>query len=92
MKTNPILPINSNLEEKTNAFLYKCHFCKETIDGYNISNHFEKFHKFKSPEHICEFCETDEVGFSNKNELLKHIQRDHHDLEENPNQQKSNAK
>ena len=93
METNQILPINSNFEEKTNGFMYKCHFCKETIDGYNISNHFEKFHKFPSPEHICEFCETDKVvGFQTKNDLLKHIQSDHNLIEENPNQSEVKVK
>ena len=78
MKANQILPINSNLEENTNGFFYKCHFCKETIESYTISYHFENFHQFTSPEYHCEFCETDyDIKFQTKNDLLKHIHLDH---------------
>ena len=52
--------------------MYRCHFCNLNIERYDIENHFDKFHKFRSPspEHVCRFSE-DEV-FNSKNDLLKH--------------------
>ena len=53
--------------------MYRCHFCNLNIERYDIENHFDKFHKFRSPsppEHVCGFCE-DQV-FNSKNDLLKH--------------------
>ena len=52
-----------------NETLYKCYFCKEIIDRYNIEEHFKTIHMFKSSDHICEFC--DEI-FDTQNDLIKH--------------------
>ena len=52
-----------------NESLYKCYFCKENVDRYNIEEHFKTIHKFKSLDHACEFC--DEV-FDTQNDLIKH--------------------
>ena len=57
-----------------NESLYKCYFCKENIDRYNIEEHFKTIHMFKSLDHICEFC--DEV-FDTQNDLIKHAHIHH---------------
>ena len=75
MKSNTI---NINHKEEKNS-LYKCHFCQQTIDVYEIEKHFSTFHKFRSyaeSEYVCEFC--DDFGeFHSQTELFHHIQNAH---------------
>ena len=64
--------VSKNSDCEGGGKMYRCHFCNLNIERYDIENHFDKFHKFRSPspEHVCGFCE-DEV-FNSKNDLLKH--------------------
>ena len=48
---------------------YKCYFCKENIDRYDIEEHFKTVHMFNSLDHICECC--DEM-FDTQNDLINH--------------------
>ena len=48
--------INPKYENKGS---YKCHFCQQNIDVYDIEKHFATFHNFKTSvesEYVFEFC------------------------------------
>ena len=73
MKT--ILKISKESDNRKNKTdLYKCHFCPQNMELYEIEKHFKTFHKFRSShdEYYCEFCDSDEV-FHTKDDLLEHI-------------------
>ena len=75
MKSNTI---NINHKEEKHS-LYKCHFCQQTIDVYEIEKHFSTFHKFRSyaeSEYVCEFCDDFE-DFHSQINLFHHIQNAH---------------
>ena len=66
------------IREEKNS-LYKCHFCQQNIDVYDIEKHFSTFHKFKSSiesEYVCEFCDDFEE-FHSQTDLFHHIQNAH---------------
>ena len=73
MKSN----MNNHKEEK-NTF-YKCHFCQQKLNVYDIEKHFASFHKFRhtiESEYICEFCDDFEE-FNSQTILFHHIQNTH---------------
>ena len=68
--------INHKNEEN---ILYKCHFCQQNIDVYDIRKHFSMFHKFRDSfesEYVCEFCDEFEE-FESQTNLFHHIQDTH---------------
>ena len=76
MKSNTIDIINDK-EEKNS--LYKCHFCHQNIDVYDIETHFATYHNFRSSietKYVCDFCDDFEEFHSQTN-LFHHIQNTH---------------
>ena len=66
------------IREEKNS-LYKCHFCQQNIDVYDIEKHFAMFHKFRGSfesEYVCEFCDDSEE-FQSQMNLFYHIQNTH---------------
>ena len=49
---------------------YKCYFCKENIDRYNIEEHFKTVHMFNSLDYICQCCGE---MFDTQNDLIRHV-------------------
>ena len=69
----------NNINHKKENRLYKCHFCQQNIDVYDIEKHFAMFHKFRrlfESEYICEFCDDFEE-FPSQTNLFHHIQNTH---------------
>ena len=76
MKSNTIDIINDK-EEKNS--LYKCHFCHQNIDVYDIEKHFDTYHNLRSSietKYVCDFCDDFEEFHSQTN-LFHHIQNTH---------------
>ena len=69
----------NNINHKKENRLYKCHFCQQNIDVYDIEKHFAMFHKFRrsfESEYVCEFCDDFEE-FESQTNLFHHIQDTH---------------
>ena len=90
MKSNTIDIINDK-EEKNS--LYKCNFCHQNIDVYDIEKHFDTYHNLRSSietKYVCDFCDDFEEFHSQTN-LFHHIQNTHNLINNQENEIQSEA-
>ena len=71
----------STTDSENEISLYKCYFCQQNIDRYEIEEHFATIHKFESFEHICEVCDK---AFDTQTNLIKHIENVHNHAKKQP--------